>query len=117
MKSLLNRHYFAFLSLLGGVAMTCSFLLGIREGSMDQGEPVSLVCTDTVLQMLSMPVSDLADGIVPAPQTKGKYVGSKNGTKYYTPGCSGAKRIKPENYIWFLTEDDAKLQGYTPAQC
>jgi DNA/RNA endonuclease YhcR with UshA esterase domain len=42
-----------------------------------------------------------------------KYVASKNGKMYYSPGCSGAKRIKPENAIWFSTEDDAEKSGFT----
>ena len=45
----------------------------------------------------------------------GKYVGSKNGTKYYAPECAGAKRIKPANKVWFSTAQDATLQGYSPA--
>ncbi len=48
---------------------------------------------------------------------KGIYVGSKNGTKYYTPGCSATNRIKPENYIWFQSVEDATLQGYTKGSC
>ncbi len=50
-------------------------------------------------------------------QSQGRYVGSKNGTKYYTPGCSGTNRIKPENYIWFQTIEDATLQGYSKGSC
>lgn len=45
----------------------------------------------------------------------GIFVGSKNGTKYYLPRCSGAKRIKPENKIWFVTVQDASAGGRTPA--
>lgn len=49
--------------------------------------------------------------------TSGKYVGSKNGTKYYEPTCATVKRIKAENYIWFESEADAKLQGYNKGSC
>lgn len=42
-------------------------------------------------------------------------VGSKSGTKYHLPDCSGAKRIKPENLITFESIDAAKAAGYTPA--
>lgn len=45
----------------------------------------------------------------------GRYVASKNGTKYYLPSCSGAKRIKEENKIWFATIEDAKASGKTAA--
>lgn len=45
----------------------------------------------------------------------GTYVASKSGTKYYLPTCSGAKRIKEENRVWFDTKADAEAAGYGPA--
>lgn len=42
-----------------------------------------------------------------------RFVASKNGKMYYTIGCSGAKRIKVENQIWFSTEADAEKSGYS----
>ena len=45
----------------------------------------------------------------------GKYVASKNGTKYYLPNCSGAKRISETNKVWFATAAVAVAEGYTPA--
>ncbi len=42
-------------------------------------------------------------------------VGSKSGTKYHLPSCSGAKRIKPENLISFESIAAAEAAGYTPA--
>ena len=45
----------------------------------------------------------------------GKYVASKNSTKYHAPWCSGAKRIKEENKIWFNNKEEAEVMGYTPA--
>lgn len=47
---------------------------------------------------------------------KGKYVASKSGSKYYLPDCSGVKRIKEENKVWFDTVDEAKAEGYEPAK-
>ena len=49
------------------------------------------------------------------PLTEGTYVGSKNGTKYHLPWCSGALRILEENKVWFRSADEAKAKGYTPA--
>lgn len=43
-----------------------------------------------------------------------KYVGSVNSNVYHYPWCSHAKRIKPENKIWFIDENDAKSKGYRP---
>lgn len=42
-------------------------------------------------------------------------VGSKNGTKYHYPWCSGAQRIKEENKIWFSSAEEAKRAGYSAA--
>lgn len=41
-----------------------------------------------------------------------RYVASKNGKIYYSIGCSGAKRIKPENEVWFGTAVDAEKSGF-----
>lgn len=47
--------------------------------------------------------------------TGGLLVASKNGSKYHFPWCSGAKRIKDSNKIWFDSAEDAKKAGYSPA--
>jgi len=46
-------------------------------------------------------------------QGEKRYVASKNGKMYYSLGCSGAKRIKPENEVWFSTKEDAEKSGFT----
>jgi hypothetical protein len=46
-------------------------------------------------------------------QLEKRYVASKNGKMYYPLGCSGAKRIKPENEVWFSTTEEAEKSGYT----
>ncbi len=43
------------------------------------------------------------------------YVASKNGKLYYPRGCSGAKRIKIENEVWFTTAIDAEKSGFKPS--
>lgn len=47
---------------------------------------------------------------------EGIYVASKNGTKYHLPSCSGAKRIKEENKVWFNSKAEAEQAGYEPAK-
>jgi len=47
--------------------------------------------------------------------TTGKYVASRNGTKYYFPWCSGAKRISPQNLVSFATKQEAEAKGLGPA--
>lgn len=46
---------------------------------------------------------------------KGVYVASRSGSFYYLPSCSGAKRIKEKNMIWFTTKEDAEARGLHPA--
>ncbi len=43
-----------------------------------------------------------------------KFVGSVKSNKYHYPNCEWAKRIKPENEIWFTSSDDARSQYYVP---
>jgi len=50
-----------------------------------------------------------------AQQVLGMYVGSKSGKSYHLPWCSGAKRIKTENQVWFQSKEDAESRGYRPA--
>lgn len=48
-------------------------------------------------------------------KSAGKYVASRNGTKYYLPTCSGAKSISEANKIWFSTKEEAEKAGYAPS--
>ncbi|OGZ32572.1 MAG: hypothetical protein A3H02_00320 [Candidatus Niyogibacteria bacterium RIFCSPLOWO2_12_FULL_41_13] len=42
-------------------------------------------------------------------------VGSKNSNLYHYTWCSGAKRIKEENKIYFSSKEEAEKAGYKPA--
>ncbi len=53
--------------------------------------------------------------ITPAVPSTAPYVGSKSGTKYHLTNCPSAKRIKPENKIYFRTTAEAESAGYTKA--
>lgn len=119
--------------LVGGIALL-AFLLGYQEGKTRPFAGVTLSCGNDVLSALKIPANELASGRGGVPQVagittstdgsvnerspasaQGKFVGSKNGTKFYPPDCPSVKRINPENYIWFDSEQDALLQGYTRA--
>lgn len=41
-----------------------------------------------------------------------RVVASKNSNKYHYTWCYGAKRIKPENQIWFNSAQEAESKGY-----
>lgn len=50
----------------------------------------------------------------PSIKTEGTYVGSIDSNKYHIPSCRHAKKIIPENEIWFDTESEAQSAGYIP---
>jgi len=41
--------------------------------------------------------------------------GSKNGSKYYYPWCTGSQKIAEANRIYFTSKTDAEARGYTPS--
>lgn len=43
------------------------------------------------------------------------YIGSKNGSIYHLPWCSGAQRISEGNKVYFNSKEDAEKAGYRPA--
>ncbi|MFH1170833.1 MAG: hypothetical protein V1704_04715 [Candidatus Vogelbacteria bacterium] len=67
--------------------------------------------------LIENPAGDSANEATEAKEatSTGALVGSKNGTKYHYPWCSGAQRIKEENKIWFASKEEATAKGYTPA--
>jgi len=48
-------------------------------------------------------------------QNKGKFVASKNSSKYHLSDCPGALRIAEHNKIWFSSKEEAESVGYKPA--
>ncbi len=48
------------------------------------------------------------------PETR--FVGSATSNKYHRPDCRSAQKIKPENRIYFASEEDAHGQGYLPCK-
>lgn len=46
--------------------------------------------------------------------TSGKYVGSDESDKYHYASCRWAKKILPQNEIWFKDEAAARAAGYVP---
>lgn len=90
-----------------------SFGLGRLSAADSKPYPVTL-CEDVnkpeaTLQNEASVVTALS------PQETGQYVGSKNGTVYHLPWCSGAKRIREDNKVWFTTKAEAEAAGYRPA--
>jgi hypothetical protein len=131
MQGFMDRYHKIFLTISSTLLVAVAFYTGFLEGKRTSDtQPVTLSCKDDVLDKLSIPLENIikpstanAQNAAPAASAEatarqgGKYMGSKNGTKYYLPTCSSAKRIKPENYIWFPSAEEAQIQGYTAGKC
>ncbi len=101
-----------------------SFYLGRLSMGDNEHIPVSQANSASVIEtkIVESQVSTEATSSLTAqisPQAvgaeQGKYVASKSGTKYHLPWCAGAKQIKEENKIWFVSKEEAEKAGYTPA--
>lgn len=49
------------------------------------------------------------------PASSGAFVASKNGSTFSRPDCPTAKKIKPENQLWFQTREQAITAGFHAA--
>lgn len=128
MADFIQKYHSALFIIFLAVIVGLSFYLGYEQGRTTGPSDGGIVfsCPNTILDTQKIPLSASVSSnqdtrgeqvTTTTSETSGAYVGSKNGTKYYTPGCSGSKRIKPENYVWFQTVQDATLQGYTKGSC
>lgn len=106
------------LATTGGVAMSGvqAAVIEAKEGNMPANSYVPAVSEESELSGVeSVPASSQDSGESQIVLSEAGYVASKSGTKYHLPWCSGAKRIKEENKIWFATKEAAEAAGYTPA--
>ena len=118
-KSLIDKSTIMYLFIIVGVGIG-SFGLGrlsvvnTDKDSVDNG--ISILSNKALLGDANIKEND-SKLIEPINNVKEKrYVASKNGKMYYSPGCSGASRIKPENQIWFSTSQDAEKSGYSKSK-
>lgn len=107
-----------FLSLILILVAFGSFGLGRLSKIQDSKTPIRI---ENAIEVSTVPITQK-----PAPDNQGalvinattdsaQLVGSKNGTKYYYPWCSGVKNINPENLIHFSSKSEAQARGYTPS--
>ena len=96
------------------LVVVVSFTFGIMKGkgitqdplviSIAEVPPVVINSNDSVS---SEEKTKIGEGL-----TTCVYVGSKNGSKYYPPTCSYAKKINPDNLRCFSSDEDAVQKGY-----
>jgi len=97
--------YLCIISLVG----LSSFWLG-RLSQSDQGaKALPTITTSQVGPVVDLLNKDLGASVL---GSKKEYVASKNGKMYYPLDCSGAKRIKVENQIFFATAEEAEKSGF-----
>ena len=47
----------------------------------------------------------------------GKYIASRTGSKFHSPKCDWAKKIKKANAVWFDSKEEASKAGYKADDC
>ncbi len=66
---------------------------------------------------VSQPLKTAEQGSPAVTAEKGMFVASRGGTKYHWPWCSWGERIKQTNQVWFNSEKEAQVAGYSPCGC
>lgn len=101
-------------------------LIGIASFGLGRASSFETAQIEPVIQMIE-PITLTANAVATNPSTAAQgsspqaidsqkpFLASKNGTRYYLSSCSGAKRIKSENIIYFSTREAAESAGYTKA--
>ena len=112
--------YMAIVLILVGAA---SFGLGRLSALEESKPPVRILGSSAAVAVSgtagaaegAVVVQEGEEDDVPDIAPGGKYVASKNGSKYHFPWCSGAKRIAENNKVWFNSIEEARAAGYEPA--
>ena len=113
-----------FVVVLWGIAL---FLAGFAFGVSQHSEPIGIsgVSDEHILdqaffaqanEFFAKRDSEARTKETAAENRSGVVVGSKNGSVYHLPQCSGARRIGEGNKIWFDSEVQARESGYRPAK-
>jgi len=111
-KTDIDKSTILFLFIIVGVGIS-SFGLGRLSLNNDLNVKNDITTYSEENLLENQNVNSIPTGIAEPIQMKEKrYVASKNGKMYYSLGCSGAKRIKPENEVWFATSEDAEKSGF-----
>lgn len=108
----IDRTSFLYFIILALVAL-CSFGLGRFSNSFSNNSFNSF--QNIKNSNNSEEIKLLNDDITTFDKIENNYVASKNGKLYYSASCSGVKRIKSENRVWFSTKEEAMSAGYQPS--
>jgi len=86
---------------------------GVVAGEAKKGGENAKQTMETA-QSSTQPVSSGSVELKKEVPQEGQFVGSKNSNKYHLPSCRFAKKIKPENQVWFSSKEEAESKGYKP---
>ena len=100
-------------------AITISFLiLGVGFGCFGFGVMYGQESVRTVMMYEhDGRVTSLWNEFFEKESAVAQFVASKNGSKFYTIGCSAAKRIKEENKVFFRNAVEAQELGFEKGSC
>ncbi len=111
--------------LLGAVALLGVVAFGLGRLSAGEGRTPVALCTGfeqaEAREAQGTPPQVAASvaavgAVTPPSAARGAVVGSRSGTTYHLPWCSGAQRIKEENKVWFASREAAEAAGYHKAK-
>ena len=109
--------YQLFLSLCVCLVAFIGYNLG-KINSIDK-QPLKITTGANIYSAIKTDTQkELSSSDTPKPVPKildTRVVVSKNSDKYHYTWCSGAKKIKPENQIWFDSDKEAESKGFTLA--
>ena len=105
----------AFLTILVILVASGSFGLGRLSGLETVKKDVGIEFPKGQAAAVGAAFATTSPQVKIPQKTSGKYVASKNGTKYHLTTCSSGKSISEKNKIWFDTKEEAETAGYTPA--
>jgi len=125
LKQLLDRH---LNTLVLGACFVLVAFIGFNLGKIQslQKTPLEMTTGANIYKAVSANTEaesgagesslSKSEKTVPVPRDL-RVVVSKNSSskKYHYSWCSGAKRIKPENQVWFESESAAQAAGYSLA--
>lgn len=110
----IDKSTFLYLCIIIGVGIS-SFGLGRLsvDNNFINDDPLIITDRKDLLMNENKNENEISTEELSSQSTERRYVASKNGKMYYSLGCSGVKRIKPENEVWFSSREDAEKSGYT----
>lgn len=79
--------------------------------------PSSVGTSESLQEVREGTNTPVSNASVPAIDSRGLYVGSKNSTLFHHYTCPSARSIKADNQVWYASYDAAIQAGRSPSSC